>query len=131
MVGKGLTGAPQCPRTNCLSTDMWSLAGLKKAEPSTRRVKHQNASASSSKAASNGAKRSVIPRVEWIAQCHVPDPTLLSSILVVMLLHTIRSGKTLLRILHGSSLGLALQFQIYRTSLGRPGDEANSYVPWL
>ena len=37
------------------------MAGLKKAVPSTSFVKHQNASASSSRAASRGANRSVIP----------------------------------------------------------------------
>ena len=50
-----------CLLTSCRSTEMWFLAGLKKAVPSTSFVKHQNASASSSRAASKGANRSVIP----------------------------------------------------------------------
>ena len=50
-----------CLLTSCRSTETWLLAGLKKAVPSTSFVKHQNASASSSRAASRGANRSVIP----------------------------------------------------------------------
>ena len=47
--------------TSCLSTEMWSFAGLKKAVPSTSLSKHQKASTSLSRAARRGASRSVIP----------------------------------------------------------------------